>query len=279
MGESGHVVISTGVGDVKSLFTQRAHKFHKEDERSTAHVYEVTMDAQTVEAGHNLTESIYSPVPGGAQAVPSDVQEGANGRTRRDVPARAVPTTSLQGREELKLSTYAGSGHGKIRAALTASSHVGWLRLNFLNVAKAPYVFIQATRQNWTGSIGVDMAQHEVFGSNPQRQDYALGPSRAPGFHGYFVSRFSRPFKSYGVAHGDALNPGIANGAGENLGAFVTFEPGVDAVEVRTGVSFVSIEQARRNLDIEASSGQTFDQTVQMLKQAWLEKLSRGKSA
>lgn len=88
MGESGQVVLSPGVGDVHPLFTERAHAFSKDNEISTPYVYEVTMDAEAVEAGHNLTESVYSPVPGGAQPVPSEVSEGANGRTRRDVRAR-----------------------------------------------------------------------------------------------------------------------------------------------------------------------------------------------
>ena len=85
MGESGQVVLSPGIGEVKPLFTQRAHFFSKGDEVSTAYVYEVTMRAESVVAGYNLTESIFSPVPGGMQSVPSDVSEGANGRTRRAV--------------------------------------------------------------------------------------------------------------------------------------------------------------------------------------------------
>ena len=85
MGESGQVVLSPGVGEVKPLFTQRAHLFGKSDEVSTPYVYEVTMRAESVVAGYNLTESIFSPVPGGMQPVPSDVSEGANGRTRRAV--------------------------------------------------------------------------------------------------------------------------------------------------------------------------------------------------
>ena len=85
MGESGQVVLSPGVGDVQPLFTKRAHAFSKADEFSTPYVYEVTMDAGSTSTGYNLTESSFSPVPGGGQPVPSDVSEGANGQTRRDV--------------------------------------------------------------------------------------------------------------------------------------------------------------------------------------------------
>ena len=224
-----------------------------------------------VEADANLPESIYSPVPGGAQTVPDGVRDGANGRTRRDVPAAEATTVSS--------CEYGGkrdAQNGKIKVAMTASSHVGHLRFDFLNQSgETPHVFIQATRQNWTGHITIDAASQEVSGSNPQRQDYALGPYRAPSFSGYFVSRFSQPFLSYGTTLGADITDGASNATGEHLGAYVKFAPGTNRVEVRTGISFVSIEQARRNLDIEAPGQLSFDGAVETLKQTWLEKLGR----
>ncbi|KAK4541621.1 hypothetical protein LTR36_007765 [Oleoguttula mirabilis] len=277
MGESGQVVLSPGVGDVKPLFTQRAHAFTKSDEVSTPYVYEVEMGTETVETGYNLTESIFSPVPGGAQPVPLDVSEGANGRTRRAIAASAS-ATDLPSPSSLT-SQHSKATNGTIKAALTATSHVGYLRLDFDNggehLNQDPYVLVQATRQNWTGHVVVDPSRREVSGSNPQRQDYALGPSRAPGFRGYFVSRFSRPFTSYGVAYGGELQLGVRSGNGTHLGAYVTFGSDANRVEVRTAVSFVSVEQARRNLDIEAPDDVSFEQTVESLKQAWLDKLGR----
>jgi putative alpha-1,2-mannosidase len=165
---------------------------------------------------------------------------------------------------------------GKIEVAMTASSHVGHLRFDFpRDQLDEPYVFIQATRTNWTGTITIDPESQEVYGSNPQRQDYALGPYRAPGFSGYFVSRFSHPFASYGITHGNETEADATTGTGEHLGAWVRFPPSCNRVEVRTGVSFVSIEQARRNIDIEAPPSTSFDDAVETLKETWLEKLDR----
>ncbi|TKA74626.1 hypothetical protein B0A55_05971, partial [Friedmanniomyces simplex] len=287
MGESGQAILSPGVGEVRALFEQRAHAFSKQDETSTPYVYEVEMLANTIEAGQNLTESIYSPVPGGAQPVPSVVSEGANGRTRRDEPA-AAQATYVPRHHARPDSDSPGSSNSNatIKTALTATSHVGYIRFDFRSIpqqpqyrtssdASSPYVFVQATRQNWTGHITIDPTKREVSGSNPQRQDYALGPSRAPGFSGYFVSRFSQPFASYGVTRGSELSNGTASGSGEHLGAYVKFNNNTTRVEVRTAVSFVSIEQARRNLDIEVPDGVTFEQTMEDLKQAWLDKLGR----
>ena len=271
MGESGQVVLSPGVGDVKPLFEQRAHSFSKRNEISTPYVFEVTMDAESVEADQNLTESIYSPVPGGAQPVPGIVSEGANGRTRRAVPVESEPT----GLPKRQSTPQNDGGAGAIHAALTATSHVGYMRLNFANAVGQPYLFIQATRQNWTGQINIDPSRQELSGSNPQRQDYALGPLHAPGFRGYFVSRFSRPFTSYGIANAGELKSGVSSGNGEHLGAYVKFSDDCSVIEVRTGVSFVSVDQARRNLNLEASNSITFEDAVENVKMSWLDKLGR----
>jgi putative alpha-1,2-mannosidase len=285
MGESGQVVLVPGIGEVKPLFEERAHAFRKEDERSEAYVYEVEIEVEAVRAGVNLTESVFSPVPGGGQDVPDEVSEGANGRVRRDeggemdVMEASHRPTAESDRDGFQHGDTKSKNVDRIKVAMTASSHVGHLRFGFTSrhpdPSNEPYVFIQATRQNWTGSISIDSEAQEVYGSNPQRQDYALGPYRAPGFSGYFVSRFSRPFVSHGVTNGGKLVPNATEGTGQHLGAWVKFDPSCDEVEVRTGVSFVSVEQARRNLDIEAPASISFDDAVEVLKKAWLEKLDR----
>ncbi|KYG43659.1 glycoside hydrolase family 92 protein [Acidomyces richmondensis BFW] len=276
MGESGQVVLSPGLGEVKPLFAQRAHAFDKQNEVSTPYVYEVEMDAQAVPAGFNLTESIYSPVPGGAQPVPSIVSAGANGRTRRDVSAGP----SIMPRQHHSEGSRRTPVNGTIKAALTATAHVGILQLRFpssLETTSEPYVFIQATRQNWTGEIQINSEAREISGYNPQRQDYALGPNRAPNFRGFFVSQFSEPFASYGTALNGTLHDGSIRETGAPLGAYARFSKNVSQVEIRTGVSFVSVDQARRNLGLEAPNCITFEDIVEQLKGAWLEKMSRVK--
>ncbi|KAK6436052.1 hypothetical protein LTR95_007759 [Oleoguttula sp. CCFEE 5521] len=299
MGESGQVVLVPGLGEVKAGFRGRLKLW----ERSQAFLYEVELEIEPVDGGVDLMECLHSPVPGGAQAVPDEVKEGANGRVRRDErngsdshgdgelhlgsndagPACEKPEHGASG-SNYNTSDSATRANGTLKVAMTASSHVGHLSIDFpqhggISTAAGatlnPHISIQATRQNWTGYINIDSINYEVSGSNPQRQDYALGPHRAPNFSGYFVSRFSEPFLSYGIAHGSNLTANHTQGTGEHLGAYVTFSASTSRVEVRTGVSFVSIAQARRNLDIEAPTSLSFDTAVQNLEEAWLEKLSR----
>lgn len=162
---------------------------------------------------------------------------------------------------------------------MSADSHAGHLRLDF-NQCNAtnklePWVHFEVSRHNWTGEVHIDTTRREVYGFNTERQDYLLGPDHAPSFKGYFVSRFSQPFAGFGVTNGSDISENQIGRHGNYTGAFVKFHPNVTRVEVRTGVSYVSVEQARRNLDIETPDQATFEDTVQNTKQAWLEKLGR----
>lgn len=160
---------------------------------------------------------------------------------------------------------------------MTATSHVGRLSLDFKNNNGAqPYVFIQATRADWEGSITIDPKKWEIYGSNPERQDSDLGPDKAAKFNGYFVSRFSEQFESTGITLGkDVQKDPTHHHTGKNLGAYVKFSKDSKNIEVRTAVSFVSVEQARKNLDLEAPDGSKFGDAVETVKKAWLEKLGR----
>ncbi|KAI1126208.1 glycoside hydrolase family 92 protein [Nemania abortiva] len=268
MGELGQTVIMPGWSDeLKPAFEQRGLSFHKEDEVSKPYVYEVLLDADT-EGEHDwdLTEAAagQGPVPGGAGGVPDDVREGVNGRTRKR-------SAGLKPRGR------------SIRVAMSALAHTGHLRFSYEDACssvsssgpESPYVFIQATRQNWTGHIEIDSENREISGSNPQRQDYKLGPDTPASFNGYFVARFSEPFTSYGTTSGRNISESSQASSGESLGAYVRFSPETTQVEVRTGISFVSVEQARKNLDIEMPNDASFEDTVAQVKEVWLEKLGR----
>jgi predicted alpha-1,2-mannosidase len=165
---------------------------------------------------------------------------------------------------------------------MSADSHVGHLRFDFQNSAgdtngqdQEPWVFVQASRRNWTGEVHIDAKTKEVYGYNTERQDYLLGPNKAPSFKGYFVSRFSEPFTIYGVANGGSMKKNEAQRHGNFTGAYVKFGNTVSRVEVRTGVSYVSVAQARKNLEIQTPDGHSFEDTVGKVKSAWLEKLGR----
>ena len=169
---------------------------------------------------------------------------------------------------------------------LLAASRVGHLRFTFTDTA-APYVLVEASRASVMGSdpptnvtyplgdITIDPTTREISGRNPERQDFIIGPNPASNFAGYFVARFDTPFSSFGTAQNGTLNEGAASGAGALLSGFARFAEGTKEVTVRVGVSFISVEQARRNLDTEIPDGSTLEATAQKTREAWAEKLDR----
>ncbi|KAH8101481.1 glycoside hydrolase family 92 protein [Cristinia sonorae] len=177
---------------------------------------------------------------------------------------------------------------GRIHAEQSASSRVGHLRFTFDNV-QSPYIILEATRASVMGSdnpknvtypvgeITIDPTTREISGRNPERQDFIIGPNPAPGFAGYFVARFSEPFSSWGLVS-NANGTITANqkaGKGPSLSGYAKFHEGVKQVTVRVGVSFISVEQARWNLDHEIPDGTSLEHTAQTTRKAWAEKLDR----
>ena len=64
--------------------------------------------------------------------------------------------------------------------------------------------------------------------------------------------------------------------SGDDVGAWFTFDTTEgEAIEVSIGVSFVSIENARLNLETEQPAGTTFDQIRAQARKKWNEDLSR----
>ena len=123
----------------------------------------------------------------------------------------------------------------------------------------------------------IDPDHLEICGSNPERQDYIIAPLSTPAskWSGYFCARFDQPFASWGIAQDGIVTQGQTSGAGAMLSAYATFGPGVAQVNVRVAVSFISIDQARQNLEKEIPDGQSLEETAKNTRAAWAEKLDR----
>ncbi|EIM85302.1 uncharacterized protein STEHIDRAFT_60062 [Stereum hirsutum FP-91666 SS1] len=175
---------------------------------------------------------------------------------------------------------------GHILAEQSATSRVGHLRFTFTETS-TPYVLLEATRASIIGSadtsnvtypfgtISLNPSSMEITGSNPERQDFIIGPSPAPSFHGYFCARFDVPFSSWGTASNGTRYVNETERNGTLLSGYVTFPPDTEVVNVRVGVSFISVEQARQNLDIEIPDGTTLEMTARKTRTEWAEKLDR----
>jgi putative alpha-1,2-mannosidase len=70
-------------------------------------------------------------------------------------------------------------------------------------------------------------------------------------------------------------NVGATAGEGSLLSAYARFAAGTSNVNVRVGMSFISVAQARWNLDAEIPDGVPLEETARQTRAAWAEKLDR----
>lgn len=97
----------------------------------------------------------------------------------------------------------------------------------------------------------------------------------AKNFKGYFVARFDQPIVTGGITRGGGRPLPIYGGEGMELSGWAQFDKSVKVINARIGVSFISIDQARRNLDLEIPDHQDLETTARQTRVAWADKLDR----
>jgi predicted alpha-1,2-mannosidase len=90
----------------------------------------------------------------------------------------------------------------------------------------------------------------------------------------YFYARFSVPFDTFGTIIQGKCNLMNREMKGTGIGAFMKFASNVEPVEVRIGISYISEEQARKNLEKETGS-LTFNQVKTDSRKIWEKALGR----
>ncbi|MBE5034048.1 GH92 family glycosyl hydrolase [Rikenellaceae bacterium DSM 108975] len=162
-----------------------------------------------------------------------------------------------------------------IRAELTATTRTGFHRYTFpasdsARIMLATHFFAEYPFDvDWASFRRV--SDHEVVGFSKQKtfDNYSQLNNE---YTVYFVVQVDKKFDSMGTWEGDDIrwNEEQVYGRGE-VGAFLNFRtrPG-EVIQMKTGISFVSIEQARENLRIESEPfGWDFDAVVENCRSAW----------
>ncbi|HTL10473.1 MAG TPA: GH92 family glycosyl hydrolase, partial [Chitinophagaceae bacterium] len=176
-----------------------------------------------------------------------------------------------------------------IKAAMTASSRCAIMQFRF-PASQQAHIIVQGINLNpaikhWAndfttrlqklkGYVEVDNAKREITGYNPDRMSAQIGPD-LPNFKGYFVIQFSKPFSSYGTWDGNEVNANANKQYGTRMGAYIDFTSTEgEMIEVRIGTSFISVDQARRNMALEIN-GKSFSTLQQQTRALWQLNLSR----
>jgi predicted alpha-1,2-mannosidase len=153
-----------------------------------------------------------------------------------------------------------------IRTEMTATERCAYMRFTFPANASST-IMIEASRPDITGFTKIDPIRHEIVGYNPARTDSNLGPFKLPNFKGYFVVQFRKAFDESGSYGPTKDKPHEATGA---WAKFATKDK--EVIEVHIGTSFISIDQARENLQHEIPTWD-FDKTRRELHSIWQQKL------
>ncbi|RYZ95886.1 MAG: glycoside hydrolase family 92 protein, partial [Sphingobacteriaceae bacterium] len=108
--------------------------------------------------------------------------------------------------------------------------------------------------------------------NNYEIKGYRLSKTAAGNRHSYFHTKFSKPFKTYGIAVDDNIQQG-KRAEGKNIKMYVQFDnPG--EVLVKTGLSHVSTDGALKNLQSEIPDFD-FKKIHKAARTAWLNELAK----
>ena len=178
-----------------------------------------------------------------------------------------------------------------VQVELTATLRSGRARFTFPEGQPATILIRSSDTQigSSDASISVDAARQTVAGSVTSGNfcGYLSPAGRRSYYTLYFVAVVDRPFTTVGAWENDAVRPqatsakgGTTYGtegyppAGKGSGAYVGVAPG-STVNVRVGISYVSLANAERNLAEEQPRGATIDSVKRAARKAWNDTLGR----
>ena len=156
-------------------------------------------------------------------------------------------------------------------AELTATTRTGIGRFNYPHDGKAALFHVRSG----ASLAGNSRATIQIGEDNSTITGWATSGgfcSKKNTYTVYFAMKFSQPFASYGTWDGYQVYPGIRGAASPYSGGYVEFPTG-SVLEVRTAISYVSIDGARANL--AAEGGASFEQVRAAASSKWNSALSR----
>jgi predicted alpha-1,2-mannosidase len=155
-----------------------------------------------------------------------------------------------------------------IKAELTATKRSGFHRYTFPASENANIIIDLKNRDHVLESNIEFISDTEIQGLRKSRR-------WAKEQFVYFYAKFSKPFSSYGIALNDTLVDEIKKAEGKNIRAYVNYTTKKDEqILVKIGISAVSVEGAKRNLETE-NKGWKFEAVADNAKEEWNDFLSK----
>lgn len=153
-----------------------------------------------------------------------------------------------------------------IDAELTATTRVGVHRYTFLNSGEANIIIDLKHRDEVLDSWIEVVNDHEVRG-------FRRSKSWAKDQSVYFYAKFSKPFKTHGIALNDVVQKDQQKVQGKNVKMYITFDDPKEVI-AKVGISSVSAEGALKNLDTEVPDFD-FKRVQKEAKTTWISALAK----
>lgn len=213
---------------------------------------------------------VFAPTVGELQTVPGELENPDGGyRSRFD----KKDEVAAPGYYSVLLKDYG------VKAELTAMKRVGFHRYTYPKTELANLIFDIGNKQGESGEVKDAEVQYfedgRVEGYVITYPVYVNIYQKGADVRMYFSAVLNKKPVQVGTFVKDVVNPGKHQEKGPGAGLYMTFSTEEqEAVEVKVGLSYTSIENARFNRETEAADV-TFDQAKKNATDVWNESLSR----
>ena len=213
---------------------------------------------------------VFAPTVGELQTVPGELENPDGGyRSRFD----KKDEVAAPGYYSVLLKDYG------VKAELTAMKRVGFHRYTYPKTELANLIFDIGNKQGESGEVKDAEVQYfedgRVEGYVITSPVYVNIYQKGADVRMYFSAVLNKKPVQVGTFVKDVVNPGKHQEKGPGAGFYMTFSTEEqEAVEVKVGLSYTSIENARFNRETEAADV-TFDQAKKNATDVWNESLSR----
>ena len=167
-----------------------------------------------------------------------------------------------------------------MRCELTATTRAGFERYTFPKADQARVLMALKVPGEYNIQVR-DARIRKVSNTEIEGESDQTNADHGGRFQEYklhFVIRFSKPFDSMGGWVGANVTPDTHEIAGkDDVGAFASYHTSEgEVIKVKSGISLVSIEQARLNLNTEMDRfGWDFDAVHKQARDTWNDLLSK----
>ncbi|MEI6945700.1 GH92 family glycosyl hydrolase [Paraflavisolibacter sp. H34] len=160
--------------------------------------------------------------------------------------------------------------NGNIRTELTSTTRAGFFRFTYPEAQEDAHILLDLDIPGEAKTDILDARITRVSGN--QVEGYCKQKWSWNEYTVHFVARFNKPIKSFGGWKGSKVQKGVTEVAGKGrMGAFADFDMKAgEVLLLQTGISLVSIEGARKNLETEMNPFHwSFDAVAYNARKVW----------